>query len=742
MLKNLLIAAVLLIAVLEVGCAKGGNGIIGGGIVVTISNGDIGVLYPTEALTFTATVTGTTNTAVTWSLSGTGCTGAGNPCGTINATTGAYVAPSAPPTPPDVTIIATSAANSEATGQDPITIQLVTVVVTPSASSSSPVNVGESLKQQFTAVTVPDQAPQTFTWSVNCTGGSGCGSIAQDPNTSGLAVYTAPASTPAGVVVTATSAVTQTPPGSGTSAVTVVSSRLPSGTYAFQFSGYDNSNNPVAAAGSFTLANGTISAGIEDVLSATGPHQYPIASATFSPISSNNQLGTLTLGLGGGGPTNKYTAVVTASGTIRMIEDDSTGTGSGVMQISALTKFNKGAESFAFGFTGVNSTGNRVGYVGLLPMNGAGLITGGLLDANDNGSMTTVCATPPCTIASTSSYAAQNANLPTWWSMQLITGATTRNFDFFISSGTTQNKTGPGSLTLYAISTDPVDSTHPALSGSMVYQVPMASGYNNAAFDGTSISALTGTNANVSLTVGTTDGTSGGTGGTGNFAGAFDWNNNGAVISVKPTATSPTIQFSYTYVATSSNLGRYTFQMLGNPLPTPALPPIPFILYASGANRGFLLDQSSTAVITGTMNPQPSLKDFAYTPTELPGPYAAATISNSDPSIAPVTQNLLLTSTGNATFNVDGTQNPNSQALTGTYTLVGEGVAPGTGTILLTNPPAPAAATNVIYAIDANLVAGTTNDVVTDFMMMGACIPVSPASTCTAAPSALVFAQQ
>lgn len=741
MIKNLLIAAVLLSLALEVGCATGGNGIIGGGIVVTISDGNIGVFYPSEALTFTATVTGSTNTTVTWSLSGTACTGTGNPCGTIDATTGAYVAPATPPTPSNLAVVATSVANSQATAQDPITIQLATVVVTPSASSSSPVNVGESLKQQFTAVTVPDQAPQTFTWSVSCTGGSGCGSIAQDQNTSGLAVYTAPASTPTGVVVTATSTITQTPAGAGTSAVTVVSSRLASGTYAFQFSGYDNSNNPIAAAGSFTLANGTISAGIEDVLSANGPHQYPIASATFTPISNNNQLGTLTLGLGGGGPTNKYTAVITASGTIRMIEDDGTGTGSGVMQLSALTKFNKGAEAFAFGFTGVDSTSNRVGYVGLLPLNGAGLITGGLLDANDNGVTTTVCGTPPCSIASTSNYAAQNANLPTWWSMQLITGATTRNFDFFISAGTTQTKTGPGSLTLYAISTDPVDATHPALSGSMVYQVPMTSGYNNAAFAGTSVSALTGTNANVSLTVGSTDGTNGGTGGAGGFVGGFDWNNNGAVTSVKPTSN-PALLFSYTYVATSTNLGRYSFQMLGNPLATPAVPPIPFILYASGANRGFLLDQSSSAVITGTMNPQPSLKNFLYTPTEIPGPYPAATISNSDPSIAPVVQNLVLTSTGNSTFNVAGTQNPGSQALTGTYTLVGEGDAPGAGTILLTNPPAPTAASNVIYAIDANLVAGTTNDVVTDFMMMGACAPVAPASTCTAPPSSIVFAQQ
>ncbi len=118
--------------------------------------------------------------------------------------------------------------------------------------------------------------------------------------------------------------------------------------------------------------------------------------------------------------------------------------------------------------------------------------------------------------------------------------------------------------------------------------------YNNAAFSGTSVSSLTGVqvtnsaevpdSSNVALIVGTTDGTSGGSGGAGGFTGTFDQNDNGTIISILP--TSP---FSYTYVATNGNTGRYTFQMLGNT--NPVVAPLPFVLYASGANRGFLLDQ-------------------------------------------------------------------------------------------------------------------------------------------------------
>ena len=53
-----------------------------------------------------------------------------------------------------------------------------------------------------------------------------------------------------------------------------------------------------------------------------------------------------------------------------------------------------------------------------------------------------------------------------------LSSVATQKFDFFVSAGQAQTKTAPSPLTLYAISTDPVDSTHPALSGSMVYQVP------------------------------------------------------------------------------------------------------------------------------------------------------------------------------------------------------------------------------------------------------------------------------
>ncbi len=734
MTKRYLLAAALLSLALAGGCAKGGNG-AGNGITVTVndgtafSHGNILVAGLNLTLNFTATVTGTTNTAVAWSLSGTACTGSPNPCGTIDPNSGVYNAPATVPSPASVTVTAVSRADSTARGELTIKVVPITVAVTPNT-----VSVGQNLVQQFTAVAIPDNAPQTFTWS--CTPAGACGNLVQDPNISGLVTYTAPGAN-GNVVVTASSTLGGTPPGVGQAKASVVATRVPAGAYAFQFSGYEG-GKPVAVAGTLTVsATESITAGFEDVLINGVLQQLNVNSGSFVQTATNNNLGTLTLNLSDGSK-NIYTAVLTSSGTIRMIESaaDGTGrTGSGTMQKSSTSVFNSAAQTFAFGFSGIDPSGNRVGYVGLLPMtpNGGGTggtITGGLIDSNDNGSTTGLCGTPPCTVSGTYTLSAT----PGVWQLSLNFGANTLDFDFYVSSGAVQTKTGPGALTLYALSTDQIDATHPALSGSMVFQVAMT--YNNAAFAGTSVSNLTGANGNVSLVLGTTDGTSGGTGGTGGFSGQFDQNNNGNILSVATFPTSSQSPSPYTYVATNANSGRYTFQMLGNPGASPVVAPIPFVLYASGTNRGFLLDQSSTAVMTGSMDPQAASAVAGYSNTEMPGTYAEATISNSDSGVAPIAQNLLLTSPGGGVFNVTGTQNPGNAAVTGTYNIASVGV----GTITLT---APTAGTFVIYGIDAIVIPGSQNVAITDFETMETCTPQAPATTCTTGPaSAIAFAQE
>jgi hypothetical protein len=670
-MKKCLFAVGLLSLAFAISCAKGGNGVVPE-ISVSISspaNLNAGDLYPNQSVTLAATVTGTSTQSVTWSVTG------GGTVTSASALTATYVAPGAATT--GVTVTATLTSDTSVTSNLLIGVVDITTEVTPATPA-----VGSGLKQQFTAIALPDDAPQTFTWT--CTAnGNPCKTFSQDPNVSGLAYYTAADNcTGSCIQISAIntldpSGCTPTPKNCSIGKASIVTSRV-NGTYAFQFSGYDSSNNAVAAAGTFTAVNGTITSGTEDELTSGGHFPHIITGGSYAPITSSNpnsnNAGALTL-TNGAFP-NKFQVTLNSAGDLSMIETDGHGTGSGIAQVAAGSGVFKGDQTYAFGFTGVDSSNQRVGYVGVLAVDGIGNITTGQIDVNDNGASTGICTASPCTVTGT-----YTAGQTSPGSMVITNGSVSQTFNFYISAGTA-GKANP--LTFYAISTDSPDSTHPAVAGTMVLQDSTQT-YNASAFSGTSVSALTGTGSggsNVSLTLGTTNGG-------GNFSGQFDQNNAGTIVSVPSTAP-----FSYTYAASGTS-GRYTFQMLGNPNASPVVAPLPFVLYASGANRGFLLDQSS-AVIAGTMSPQGAGSDFD--PTELPGTYAATTTSSGTEAADPSAANILLTSSGGSTgYNVSGTQyqNQGSATVTGAYTLT----TTGTGTIVLT---APGAQNYVIYVVDSS----------------------------------------
>jgi len=736
MIKNCLFAAALLSLALASGCAKGGIGEVPVTITVTTNGVNPNAIYPTQSVTLTAKVSSGTNAAVTWSLSGAGTLTPVTPPTT--PATATYVAPATPAS--QITVTATLVADSSVTGPLAITVVDITTDVAPAPAT---LNVGSGLTQQFTAVAVPDDATQTFTWTcnitVNGTVTGSCANFSQDPNVSGLAYYTA-ADSCSGVGCIQISAAstldlagcTPNPKYCTIAKASLVASRV-SGTYAFRFSGYDSSNNATAVVGTFTASNGTITSGVEDELTSGGWAQNSITGGSYSPTKSDtnnsNNAGTLTLTLPSGVYPNQYQVVLDGAGDLKMIESDGHGAGSGIAQQSSKLFTGTTAQTYAFGFDGVDSRGNRVGYVGLLPLDGSGNIgniSPALLDANDNG--TNVCGAQPCSVTGT--YAL-NANGV--WQMTLTSPTATQHFDFFVSAGQTNSQPNP--LTLYAISTDPTDATHPALSGPMVYQWPGTAKapmtYNNAAFNGTSVSALTGVNGantNVSLTLGSTDGN-------GNFSGLFDQNNAGTILSSAqfPPTTGTN---NYTYAATGTN-GRYTFNMLGNPTANPVGAPLPFVLYASGQNRGFLLDQKSSSVMTGRMNPQ-GKGGGLFGGSVLPGTYAAATTGSGSSGVDPIAANLLLTwaNTGTCTAEcLNGTQydtvnyNLTSVLLAGAYTIQDT----GNGTIALTGPPVQ---NYVIYGLDTSGCSSAQNPVcaIQDFLMID--------EDATNPNASIIFAQQ
>jgi hypothetical protein len=703
MIKNCLFAVALLSLALAGGCAKGGNG-LGSGISVAVSDGNLSVFYVTQVVQFTAKVTGTSNTAVTWSLTGTACTGSPNPCGTLDAN-GKYTAPANAPNPAQVTVTATSQADTTKSDSLTVPIKQITVQIAP-----NPVNVGIGLTEQFTAVVVPDDAPQNVTWTIqNCTGN--CGSI------DGTGKYTAPTIVPSPATFSVQAAVPPSldPSGFNQADGTIVKSRFGSSkqvtTYAFRFSGFDITGGATALAGNFVVATDgrTITSGVEDELTTSG--WTPRTLTGLYTANSNNE-GTITLNPSGTS-SNTYTVVLDANGDIQMIESDSNGKGSGVIeQVASPTKLNTGAllGSFVLGFTGMDISLKRVGYAAFLTMDGAGCIgngtacsggTPGFIDINDDGTASSGGDV-------TGSYTMTNGI----GTMQLKSATLNKTFNFDLY-GVGGQLTGNNPLTLYAISTDQI-ANNPAVSGMVVFQDPKGAPYNNAAFKGTSVSSLTGvdittgTNANVALTVATTDGS-------GNISGTFDQNNAGTIV-----GPAQAFGTGYKYApAGCTGCGRYTVNLLGNPTANPPTP-MQFILYATGANRGFLLDQSSKSVMTGTMNLQ--LKNHTFGASEIAGTYAAAATSSGTSGVDPIAANLLLTwvNTGTCTAQcVNGTQYVGTSAgvaLTGAYTITG----PGDGTITLTTP---AAQSYVIYAID-----------VSHFLMMD----VDKSNT----QSSIIFAQQ
>ena len=684
MMKNVLFAVTLLSVALWSGCATGGGGHTGDKITVTVNTNpkDQANVAVTLTVQYVATVTGTSDTVVTWSLTQSGggtCTGTPNPCGTIDAN-GLYTAPA---TAVVVEVTATSHANPTKSDTKQLNVLGITVTVTPKLNDNS-LNVGKGVTQQFTATGVPDDARvQSFTWSLVCDAGPGlCGTLTPDPNVSSAARFAAINSIPSPAVahITATSTIDTTV--SNTVDVTIVKSRLSANsTYAFHISGFDASG-PIAVAGNFaTDANGAITNGREDDLTSTQYSNPLINSGSLAMDTGTNDHGLLTLNTAAG--TRKYKVVFNTAGDGRMIEfGDGTGRrGSGEIAL-AKAKFNDAVlplgSTFTFGMTGVDPAHKRSGIVGLFQPDGAGTITSGMMDIND-------FPTAISTSNVTGVYAIA-ANGRGTMSLTNLDSGKAYNFAFYVVSGQASKAVNP--LTLFAISTDDPNFDL-AVAGAVVTQDSNQI-YDNSALPGNgfSVSNLTGLDstglkAQVSLTNARGNGT-------GAIAGVYSANNAGTIVSAKA--------FSYTYAFTPGARGRYTVDLLGDPAANPVVPPVHFVLFLSAANRGFLLDQLSSAVYTGTMDQQPV---SSPSPTELAGSFEAATGSSGTTAVSQTATNFLFTSLV-PTFTLSGTRDETDggqnagQVLAGTYTV---SFQDGSGTVKIT-PTGLTPENYVMYVLD------------------------------------------
>jgi hypothetical protein len=177
-------------------------------VKVTVSPNNVGV-ETNHTQQFSATVVNTTNTAVTWQVSG--VTGGNNTVGKINGS-GLYTAPGSVPSPANVTVTAISVADPTKSDSATVTIS-VTPVLTVSPLQ---VNVVVLLQQQFTAII--SSGPQGVNWSVS---GAGCAGAACGTITAG-GLYTAPGSVPSPAIVTVKATSQNDSTVTGTATVTVI----------------------------------------------------------------------------------------------------------------------------------------------------------------------------------------------------------------------------------------------------------------------------------------------------------------------------------------------------------------------------------------------------------------------------------------------------------------------------------------------------------------------------------------
>jgi len=589
---------------------------------------------------FTVTVTGTANTAVTWTISGAGCSGA--TCGTISAA-GLYTAPTTVPTPPTVTVTATSQADATKSASATVTIVPPTfVAVFPGTAL-----IAVEQQLQFTA-RVSGASNTAVKWTLKGAGCSGaaCGTI------SSAGLYTAPAAVPivATIQVIATSASNSNKSASATVTIIASANGKLSGSFAFLFRGFDASGIYVMA-GSFVADGNDNLTGVEDVNRTSGVLANQSFTGTYN-IGPDNR-GTFTINNGSG--TSTFAFALSADGkTARFIEFDSSGVrGSGILKAQNTSAFFRGAiiGSYVSALGGADSSGGRIGALALLFYNGIGSITGSTWDANDNGTVLPPFAGFPGTYT-----VLPNGRGNEILFIQGFDGSTFHLAFYVVSS-----------QEIFVVSSDPLDAGHPIFGGVALQQ--SGAPFAGSSFDGPTIFAETGlNNGSPDVSVGeiTFDGNQ-------TLAGQFAENNGGTI----------TASGSLAGVYSVGNTGRMTFNITN--AQTEAVSNA--VGYAVSPNLAFVLD-SSPAVRMGKIEPQVLVAPFDS--SNIAGPFAFGPVEMAKENAELATGADLFDGTKTVSGTEDLSQTSGltpSDQLAGTYAI---SAAPnnGSGTIMLTSPSA------------------------------------------------------
>jgi len=195
-------AAFLAVMLVGFGCADvKSNSTNPQSVTVTVSPTSASV-QPSATQKFSASVTGSSNTAVSWQVNG--MAGGDSTHGMIDAT-GMYTAPAVAPTPATVTITAISQANTAKSAAAQVTIAASAVVAVSLNTPAVSVQTGNMTT--LTATVQNDAQNKGVSWTLTGAGCSAatCGTLSSTTSSSGTGItYTAPATVPTPATVTAT----------------------------------------------------------------------------------------------------------------------------------------------------------------------------------------------------------------------------------------------------------------------------------------------------------------------------------------------------------------------------------------------------------------------------------------------------------------------------------------------------------------------------------------------------------
>ncbi len=605
------------------------------GISVTISPVTISVNV-VSSTQFFGNASGGTNTILIWKVNN--VTGGNDTVGRIDSS-GLYHAPNAAPSPSTVTVSATAFEDTNVSASSSVTITPPPVVTISPTSWTMPSGVANT--KTFTS-TVTGAATTNVDWYVGAVGTNPIlGGNATLGTIDANGVYTAPQTPPLGSSVIVSAISRDFPLSLASASVTIAGYTTSSlqGQFAFSVSGR-NASGAFFRAGSFTAnGSGGLTGGLEDINETSGVTPGLSFVGTYSVASD----GRGSLQFADGHSPSNFNFVLVNGKQLQITGFDNTGTASGQAVAQDVTAFGPAAlaGTYVFDFAGVQGA-NGFSQIGEFTANGAGKISGGLMDSNVAG-----VATPQVSITGGAYSVSSGTGRGT---ATLVTSGTTFHLSFYVVSR--------GSAVF--VGTD----TSQQVAGVTSQQTPNAT-FNAASLNGNFAFLL----ANPA------------SGGTFASAGSFSADGNGNLSTGVLDENS-----SGTLTANAAFNGTYTVAANGRGTAS----------FTGGRTYVFYLGPAGSAVFQETDAIHPTSDGIlaqqqaaAFSQALLAGNYALATSGLSGSSVEVATGELAasgagIVSSGAVDLNAGGTLSP-AVALTGAY-AASSSAERGTLTLTLPSP--------------------------------------------------------